>query len=68
VQQRLLNEVLRTSRDGGVMLYRTVEENDIVASLGMEKHFKRMDAESNAASLAERSRQYRHVHFYQIQH
>ena len=68
VQQRLLNEVLRTSRDGGVMLYRTVEDNDIVASLGMEKHFKRMDAESNAASLADRSRQYRHVHFYQIQH
>jgi S-adenosylmethionine-diacylglycerol 3-amino-3-carboxypropyl transferase len=68
VQQKLLNEVLRTSRDGAIMLYRTVEDDSIVDRLNMHRNFKRLDAESDAAGLADRSRQYRHVHFYQVTH
>lgn len=68
VQKRLLDEVLRTSRDGGIMLYRTVEDDCIVDRLGMQNHFRRLDDDSNLASRLDRSRQYRHVHFYEIAH
>jgi S-adenosylmethionine-diacylglycerol 3-amino-3-carboxypropyl transferase len=68
VQQKLLDEVLRTGRDGGIMLYRTVEDDCIVDRLGMHRHLRRLEPESEEASRLDRSRQYRHVHFYQIQH
>ena len=64
----LCEEILRTSKDGAVMLYRTVEDDCLVDRLGFHGHFKRMDKESEIATDLDRSRQYRHVHFYRISH
>ena len=68
LQRQLLEEILRTSKDGAVMLYRTVEDDCLVDRLGFHGHFKRMDKESEIATDLDRSRQYRHVHFYRISH
>ncbi len=67
VQRKLLEEILRTSRDGAIVLSRTVEENDIVERAGLERHF-RLLPESAAASREDRSRQYRRVNFYEVSH
>lgn len=67
-QRHLLNEILRTSRDGAIMLYRTVEDDCMAERHNMSHHFKRLDDISDQASVQDRSRQYRHVHFYQVCH
>lgn len=68
LQRQLLDEILRTSKDGAIVLYRTVEDDCLVDRHKMHKHFVRMEEESNEASALDRSRQYRHVHFYQVNH
>jgi S-adenosylmethionine-diacylglycerol 3-amino-3-carboxypropyl transferase len=68
VQQRLLEQVYRTSRDGGVMLYRSVEDEDMVSRLGFEKKFQLMEEATRIGSELDRSRQYRRVNFYRIVH
>jgi S-adenosylmethionine-diacylglycerol 3-amino-3-carboxypropyl transferase len=68
LQRNLLDEILRTSRDGAVVLYRTVEDDCLVERHGMHQHFERMDEVSEQASEQDRSRQYRHVHFYRVSH
>ncbi len=68
MQRQLLDEILRTSKDGAHVLYRTVEDDCLVDRHGMHRHFRRLDDVSAHASSADRSRQYRHVHLYQVQH
>lgn len=68
LQKQLLSEILRTSRDGAVVLYRTTEDDCMADRHGFTKHFKRMDAQSDWATANERTCQYRHVHFYEVHH
>ncbi len=67
-QRSLLNEIRRTSRDGAIVLYRTVHDDCMVSRLGLDKTFHPLAEESRIASELDRSRQYRHVHFYQVRH
>jgi S-adenosylmethionine-diacylglycerol 3-amino-3-carboxypropyl transferase len=66
-QRHLLSEIARTSRDGALVLYRTVEDDCMVDRAGMNATFRRLDAESARATAADRSRQYRHVHLYRVE-
>ncbi len=68
VQDKLLKEILRTSRDGGVVLVRSVEDQCIAENTRMQKHFRLMKEESDLASELDRSRQYRRVNFYRVVH
>lgn len=68
VQKRLLDNVIRTSRDGAVMLWRSVEDDTMVQRHGMGKHFQQMVPETEEASANDRSRQYRKVNFYRVVH
>jgi S-adenosylmethionine-diacylglycerol 3-amino-3-carboxypropyl transferase len=68
VQRRLLQSILRTSRDGGVLQYRSVEPHSIVQRLGLERHFQRMEAVSQEATVLDRTCQYRSVNLYRIVH
>ena len=65
-QRRLFDEIVRTARDGAVVLYRSVEDASIVARHGLERRLVLLEAESDAATLADRSRQYRRVNFYRV--
>ncbi len=66
-QRHLLSEIARTSRDGALVLYRTVEDDCIVDRAGMNATFRRLDARSARATAHDRSRQYRHVHLYRVE-
>ncbi len=68
VQKQLFDEVIRTSRDGAVMLYRSVEQDSLVARHGLQKHLQLMEAESEEATRSDRSRQYQRVNFYRVVH
>jgi S-adenosylmethionine-diacylglycerol 3-amino-3-carboxypropyl transferase len=65
-QRRLLDEIHRTSRDGAVMLYRSVEPGSLVERLGLGDRFVLMTPESDEATRLDRSRQYRRVNFYRV--
>ncbi len=70
-QRKLLQEVLRTSRDGAVLQYRSVEPAEpasIVRRLGLERHFQRMQVASRQATELDRTCQYRSVNLYRIVH
>ena len=67
-QRHLLKEIIRTSRDGARMLYRTVEQDSLVERHGLERHLKLDVAASDIASHDDRSRQYRRVNFYTVAH
>ncbi|MFT7518874.1 MAG: S-adenosylmethionine-diacylglycerol 3-amino-3-carboxypropyl transferase [Kiritimatiellia bacterium] len=67
-QKHLLDEILRTSRDGAVVLARSVEGHGIVENCQYEKHFIPMTEESEYATLHDRSKQYRRVSFYRVAH
>ncbi|MCK6510445.1 DUF3419 family protein [Myxococcota bacterium] len=68
LQRRLLDEIHRTSRDGGIVLVRSVEDQTMVEKLQDHKRFQLIKDRSAIASLEDRSRQYRRVHFYRIVH
>jgi S-adenosylmethionine-diacylglycerol 3-amino-3-carboxypropyl transferase len=67
-QQRLFREVLRTGREGGVLQYRSVERDSLVARHGLDRHLVPMREETASATAADRTRQYRGVNFYRIVH
>ena len=67
-QKRLFDAVLRASRDGGVLHYRTVETDSLVERHGMEKHFVPMREETAEATALDRTRQFRGVRYYRIVH
>ncbi len=66
VQRTVLDEIHRTARDGAIVLYRSVEDVSLVERHGLEHRFALLEAESEAAALADRSRQYRRVNFYRV--
>jgi S-adenosylmethionine-diacylglycerol 3-amino-3-carboxypropyl transferase len=68
IQRKLLLAILRTSRDGGVLQYRSVEPTSIVQRLGLERHFQRMQIASRQATELDRTCQYRSVNLYRIVH
>lgn len=68
VQQRLLEEIVRTSRDGAIVLARSVEGACMVERTGMDRRIRRLDEVSEAATAQDRSRQYRRVNFYRVEH
>ena len=67
-QRRLFDAVLRSSRQGGVLQYRTVENDSLVERHGLEKHFVPMREETAEATALDRTRQFRGVRYYRIVH
>jgi S-adenosylmethionine-diacylglycerol 3-amino-3-carboxypropyl transferase len=67
-QARLLSEILRTSRAGGIVMYRSVEPDSMVARHHLQRHFEPLSARTSLASQLDRSRQYRSVNYYRIVH
>ena len=69
VQRRLLNEIIRTSADGAVVLHRSVEETALPERHeGMDRHFRKMVEATQIATQLDRTRQYQSVNFYRIEH
>ncbi len=68
VQKRLFAEILRTSRDGARVLYRSVEDDSLVERHGLDRHFRLDDEASRLATELDRTRQYRRVNFYTVCH
>jgi len=67
-QRKLLDEIYRTSRDGAVVLARSVEGQSMVENVGYERRFVPMVEASDASTRDDRSRQYRKVAFYRVAH
>lgn len=67
-QVRLLEEILRTSRDGAIVLARSVEGRGLVDGSGLEDRFRLLSDASDAATRDDRSRQYRRIAFYRVEH
>lgn len=67
VQKKLMDEVIRTARPGAVVLWRSVEEDDLVERHGYGDRFVRMARQSDLATREDRSKQYKRVDFYQVQ-
>lgn len=67
-QRRLLAEIVRTGRDGGVVAYRSVGHDSLVARHGFGARLQPLEASSAAAARLDRSRQYQRVNYYRIVH
>jgi S-adenosylmethionine-diacylglycerol 3-amino-3-carboxypropyl transferase len=67
-QQKLLDEILRTSTDGAVVLHRSVEEGSLPERHRMDKHFLPMQEATELATRLDRTRQFRSVSFYRVAH
>jgi S-adenosylmethionine-diacylglycerol 3-amino-3-carboxypropyl transferase len=68
VQRKLLDEIVRTSADGAVVLHRSVEEVPLPDRHGMERHFRKMVDATQIATALDRTRQYNSVSFYRVAH
>jgi S-adenosylmethionine-diacylglycerol 3-amino-3-carboxypropyl transferase len=68
VQRRLLEEILRTSADGAVVLHRSVEETSLPERHGFERRFRPMIEASDLATKLDRTRQFRRVSFCRVEH
>jgi S-adenosylmethionine-diacylglycerol 3-amino-3-carboxypropyl transferase len=68
VQRKLLGEIVRTSADGAVVLHRSVEEGSLPERHGMSRHFRPMVEASELATKLDRTRQFRRVNLYQVEH
>jgi len=68
MQRKLFEEVLRTSADGAIVLYRTVEQESLIERLGLERSFLPMTQVTERASALDRTRQYRRVAFHRVAH
>lgn len=67
-QRHLLAEIRRTSRDGAIVLARSVEGRCMVERTGMDRHLQLLPEVSAAATAEDRSRQYRRVSVYRVVH
>ena len=67
-QRHLLDEIYRTSRDGAVVLARSVEGQSMVENVGYADRFVPMVEASDDGTATDRSRQYRKVAFYRVHH
>lgn len=68
VQKRLLDEIFRTSQDGAVVLARSVEEDSFIDRIDQGRRFKLIEDASAKATVEDRSRQYRRVDFFRVEH
>ena len=68
VQRNLLDEIFRTSRDGAIVLTRSVQDESFIDRIDGRKRFQLMEDASQVATLEDRSRQYRRVDFYRVCH
>jgi len=68
VQRRLLEEILRTSADGSVVLHRSVEETSLPERHGLGRHFQPMVEATELATELDRTRQFRRVSFCRVAH
>ena len=68
VQSKLLDEIHRTSKDGAIVLARTVEPESFVERLDDRRRFQLMEDASTRAAAEDRSRQYRRVDFFRVVH
>jgi S-adenosylmethionine-diacylglycerol 3-amino-3-carboxypropyl transferase len=66
VQRRLLEEAARTTGEGGVVLYRSVEDRCLAADLGLAHRLRRIEPASTEASALDRTSLYRRVNFYRV--
>ncbi len=67
-QKRLLNQIHRTSRDGAIVLTRSVEQDSFVDRIDQGHRFQRIDEASDIATLADRTKLYRRVDFHRVMH
>jgi S-adenosylmethionine-diacylglycerol 3-amino-3-carboxypropyl transferase len=67
-QRKLFDEIIRTSRDGAVVQYRTVERHSLVERHGLEKRLQPMVDVSAMATQLDRSRLFNRVDFYRVAH
>lgn len=68
VQSTLLREIFRTSADGAIFLHRSVEGSLLPESHGVGRHFRLMSHATEVATRLDRTRQFRRVAFYRIEH
>ncbi len=68
VQRNLLDEIFRTSRDGAIVLTRSVDEESFIDRIDGGKRFQLMEDASRISTLEDRSRQYRRVDFHRVCH
>ncbi|HJL41905.1 MAG TPA: DUF3419 family protein [Myxococcales bacterium LLY-WYZ-16_1] len=68
IQRQLFDEVIRTGREGAVVLMRSVEERSIVDNLDYGSRLQRIDDVSDLATAEDRSKLYRRVDFYRLVH
>ncbi|MBX2812546.1 MAG: BtaA family protein [Myxococcales bacterium] len=68
VQSKLLDEIFRTSKDGAIVLARSVEQDSFIERIDDGKRFQLLENESNRATMEDRSRQYRRVDFFRVNH
>ena len=67
-QRRLFDEILRTSQEGGRVLYRSVQDDSLAERLDIQHHFRLDEEAARRASAEDRTRQYRRVNFYTVHH
>lgn len=67
-EQRLLEEIARTGREGAIVLHRTVEEGSMFERNPAGRRFEEMVDETEQASALDRTRQYRRVYFHRLVH
>lgn len=68
VQKNLLDEIYRTSRDGAIVLARSVENDSFIERIDQGKRFQLIEEASKQATVEDRSRQYRRVDFFRVTH
>ncbi len=68
VQGRLLNEIHRTSKDGAIVLARSVENDSFIERIDGGRRFQFVEESSRLATEEDRSRQYRRVDFFRVVH
>lgn len=68
VQSHLLDEIFRTSKDGAIVLARSVEPDSFIERIDGGRRFQLLEDVSNKAAAEDRSRQYRRVDFFRVTH
>jgi S-adenosylmethionine-diacylglycerol 3-amino-3-carboxypropyl transferase len=67
-QERLLEDVVRTAKDGAIFLYRSVEDECMVERLGWQDRLVPLTDRIAEASRLDRTKQYQRVNFYRVAH
>jgi S-adenosylmethionine-diacylglycerol 3-amino-3-carboxypropyl transferase len=65
-QQQLLRGILRTAKDGAIVMHRSVETEPMIERLGMDRQLVPLGDRTERASRLDRSRMYRAVRFYRV--